>query len=325
MSENTPGGPTPPPNEPPAEQPAQPTPPPPPAPEPVPPAPQPPTAPPAPPTPPPGYAAPPPPGYAAPPPGYAAPPPGYAAPPPGYAAPPPAGYPPVGPPSSTDVVMDGVKYGWKKFTENVGPWIIGTLIWWIGYAVVASILYFVVFAALFSNAQVDQYGNLTSISTGLGTFGSLLFGAVIVLLAVLIEAAFINAALVTASGRKLEVGDFFRFPNFGKVFVTALLVGLIVGVGYLLCVIPGIVAAFFLAFSLFFALDRGLSATDAIKASIDLVKNNVVVVLLLAIAAAILSFLGSLVCGLGVIVTIPVTVVAGAYVYRRLQNQPVAP
>jgi len=148
---------------------------------------------------------------------------------------------------------------------------------------------------------------------------------VIVLLAVLIEAAFINAALVTASGRKLEVGDFFRFPNFGKVFVTALLVGLIVGVGYLLCVIPGIVAAFFLAFALFFALDRGLSATDAIKASIDLVKNNVVVVLLLVVAAAILSFLGSLVCGLGVIVTIPVTVVAAAYVYRRLQNQPVAP
>lgn len=317
MSENIPGGSVPPQNEPPAPPPVPPTPPTPPTPPPA--APVPPPAAPVPPAAPP--VAPPPGGYAPPPPGYAAPP------PPGYAAPPPPaggyGYAPA--PSSFDVVMDGVKYGWKKFTENVGPWIIGALIWVFGYGIVSWLLYLVMFAAFASNAQVDTYGNITSISTGLGWLGSLVFTGVIVLLAVLVQVAFLNAALTVTSGRSLTVGDFFRFPNFGRVFGTAILVGLTVGVGYVLCIIPGLIAAFFLAFAVLISMDRGLGAVDSMKASIDLVKNNAVTVLLVAVAVGILNAIGSAVCGIGVLVTLPVAVVGAVYVYRRIQNQPVAP
>jgi len=315
MSENIPGGSVPPQNEPPAPPPVPPTPPTPPTPPPA--APVPPPAAPVPPAAPPVPPAAPP---VAPPPG------GYAPPPPGYAAPPPpaAGYGYAPQPSGTDIVMDGVKYGWKKFTENVGPWIIGSLIWGFGYVAVVSILYFAVFAAIISTAEVDTYGNLTAVSGGLGVIGWLLFFGVVILLGVLVVAAFYNAALVSSSGRELQVGDFFRFPNFGKVFGTALLVGLATGVGTMLCVIPGLIVAFFLAFSVLIALDRGLGAVDAIKASIDLVKNNVATVLLLWVAIAVLGAIGGAVF-IGSLVTMPISVVAAVYVYRRIQNQPVAP
>lgn len=320
MSENIPGGSVPPQNEPPAPPPVPPTPPTPPTPPPsapVPPpaAPVPPAAPPTPPVPP---AAPP----VAPPPG------GYAPPPPGYAAPPPpaGGYGYAAAPSGTDIVMDGVKYGWKKFTENVGPWIIGSLIWVFGYGLVSWVIWIALAAVLSSNSTVTTYNDVSIVTSGgLNWIGTLVVTGVIVLLGVLVQVAFLNAGLTVATGRSLSVGDFFKFPNFGSVFVTALLVGLTVGVGYVLCIVPGVVAAFFLAFSVLISLDRGLGAVDSMKASIELVKNNVVTVLLLAIAVGILNAIGSIVCGIGVIVTLPVAVVAAVYVYRRLQNQPVAP
>ena len=321
MSENIPGGSVPPQNEPPAPPPVPPTPPTPPTPPPaapVPPpaAPVPPAAPPTPPVPP---AAPP----AAPPPG------GYAPPPPGYAAPPPpaAGYGYAPAPSGTDIVMDGVKYGWKKFTENVGPWIIGGLVWLFGLGIIASILWFAVFAAAFgtSNYTIGADGTVSAVGGGLGFFGFSIFFGVVMLLAVLVQAAFLNAALHVSAGNALQVGDFFKFPNFGKVFTTALLVGLAEGVGFALCYIPGLIVMFFFSFAIIFALDRGLGAVDSIKASIDLVKNNVGTVLLTLLGVWIVTAIGSAICGIGIIAAYPIAYVLLVYVYRRIQNQEVAP
>jgi uncharacterized membrane protein len=286
---------------------------------------------------------PPPGGYPPPPGGYAPPPGGYAPPPPApgaYPPPPQGGYPPppayaqpaygapgayAGPPSSGDIVMDGVKYGWKKFTENVAAFLVGGLIWFVAMGILIGIAYAIVIAGVAASAQVDEFGNVTSVGGGLGFVGFFLMLGIVMLLSVLVQAAFLNASLRAAAGARVEIGDFFRFPNFGKVFLTALLVGLATGVGFMLFFIPGLIVAFFFSFAIIFALDRGLAPVDAIKASIDLVKNNVVTVLLLFLAVYVLNAIGSAVCGIGVLATYPIAYVATVYVYRRIQNQAVAP
>lgn len=307
MSENTPGGSVPPQNEPPVPPPPATTPPPA-APTPPPSAPVPPPAPPA------GYGAPPPPA------GYGPPPAGYAAPPP------PAGYgppPPTGGPNTTDDVIESVKYGWKKFTENVGPFVLGGLAWFIGLSIVIGIAYGILIASAIAGS--DSSGNL-GVAGGIGFgFGTFLFVAVVVLAAVLVQAAYLNVALRVSAGQPIQVADFFRLPNLGKVIPTALLVGLATGIGYALFVIPGIIVAFFATFAIAFALDRGLGAVDAIKASVDLVKNNVVPVILLVLAVYVVNAIGGALCGVGVLASYPVAYVAVAFMYRRLQNQPVAP
>jgi uncharacterized membrane protein len=337
MSETPTGGGTPPrdqqPAQPPAPPPAPPTPPAAPAPGGYPPPPQ------------AGYPPPPQAGYPPPPQAGYPPPPQAGYPPPpqaGYPPPPQAGYPPppqagypqpgyppapgyAGPPSGGDIVMDGVRYGWKKFTENVGPFIIGGLVWFVGLGILVGIAYAIVLAGVATTAQVDEFGNVTSVGGGLGFIGFFLMLGIVMLLSVLVQAAFLNASLRAAAGARVEIGDFFRFPNFGKVFLTALLVGLATGVGFMLFFIPGLIVAFFFSFAIIFALDRGLAPVDAIKASIDLVKNNVVTVLLLFLAVYVLNAIGSAVCGIGVLATYPIAYVATVYVYRRIQNQAVAP
>lgn len=290
MSDNTPSGVPPQPNEP--AGPAQPTPPP------------------VPPTPPAG-------GYAAPPP----PPGGYAPPPPppgGYAAPPPGGYAAPAPSSGgADLVMDGVKYGWKKFTQNVGPFIAGGAIWLIGFGIIAGILYGVLIVGTI--AAGDSGASQVGFS-----FGWALMVGIIALLAVFIQAAFLNAALRVAAGQVLTVNDFFKLPNMGAALGTAIIVGIASAIGYALFTLPGIAITIFTMFAIVIALDKGLGPVDAIKASIDMVKNNFVPVLLLALAVYVISAIGGAICGIGLLAAYPIAYLAVVYVYRKLQFQNVA-
>ena len=74
-----------------------------------------------------------------------------------------------------------------------------------------------------------------------------------------------------------------------------------------------------------FIIDKGLPAWDAIKASFDLVNRNVGTVIVLFLASILAFFIGAILCGIGLLVTIPVTIIATAYAYRMMTGQSVAP
>jgi hypothetical protein len=120
------------------------------------------------------------------------------------------------------MVMDGVKYGWKKFTENVGPFLIAGLIWFVVIGLVFGILY----AALVAGAvAADQAANDGGVAFGLGFgFGTFLLLAITALLSAFAQAAFLNAALRVAAGQKLELTHFFKLPNTGAAIGAAVVV-----------------------------------------------------------------------------------------------------
>ena len=84
----------------------------------------------------------------------------------------------------------------------------------------------------------------------------------------------------------------------GPVLITQLLVGAVVLVGTVLCVIPGLVASFFLAFTPVVVMVEGLSGQEAMKRSYNLVMgdwaNLLVVLLILLLAALVLGFVAGL-------------------------------
>ncbi|HQR81156.1 MAG TPA: hypothetical protein PLT68_13155, partial [Actinomycetota bacterium] len=83
--------------------------------------------------------------------------------------------------------------------------------------------------------------------------------------------------------------------------------------------------AFFGSFFVYFILDQDAGAWDSIMKSFAFVKDNIGNLLLLLILSFIAVFVGALLCGLGLFVAIPVTVIAQAYTYKVLRGQPVAP
>ena len=126
------------------------------------------------------------------------------------------------------------------------------------------------------------------------------------------------------SGQPVDVSTIVKFDNFGQYLLAALLMGVGTAVGFMLCVIPGIIVFFLGVFFPYFIIDKGMGAIDAIKASIDLVRNNVGQVVILVLLTYVANFIGQLLCGVGLLASVPVVAIATAYLYKRLLNEPVA-
>ena len=140
----------------------------------------------------------------------------------------------------------------------------------------------------------------------------------------MVQAGIARASLAITDGRSFTTNDFFTGDQFGNVVVTALLLGLAAGIGFVLCYIPGIIVLFLTQFSMFFVVDKRLQPIEAIRASIKLVTDNLGVVLLFYLLSAVVYIVGFCLVCVGLFVAVPVIIIAQAFLYRRLQNEPVA-
>lgn len=138
------------------------------------------------------------------------------------------------------------------------------------------------------------------ISVG-AAFGAIALYAVIMIVAGLIAwgVTVSMAAEVVESGSTSLGSGFSRLGSqLGPILVVEILAGLIVGIGTALCILPGIVAAFFLMFSLAAVVYGGLAPVEAIKDSFATVKDNVVDALVIAGIAIGLSIAGGIAGGI---------------------------
>lgn len=124
-------------------------------------------------------------------------------------------------------------------------------------------------------------------------------------------------------GEKVEINDVFEgFNNFIKSWVYLLAYLIIVGIGYMFLVLPGIVLSILLIYSFPLLVIRGYGVMDAIKESIDICKQNFVDTLVLTIIVVIISTIGGI-SYIGTLVTLPfimLALVAGVESYIGTEN-----
>ncbi|OBF19977.1 hypothetical protein [Mycobacterium sp. ACS4331] len=280
-----------------------------------------------------GYPSPPQGGYPSPPQGGYPPPPqgGYPPPPPaqgGYAPPPPVGY---GGPGTAFSVGDAFSWAWNKFSKNAGPLIVATLVLTVAVSLISSI--FQAVATAVSPDRVTSYDEFDSgfmFATGVeyspaGVFVLILGYLVVTVVAAAIGSAYIGGALDIANGVPVTFGSFFKPRRIGAYIVLGLIVGLITGIGFALCFLPGLIASLFLFFSTVALLDRNLTPVDAIKASFNLVKNNFGQAFLVWLVSFVIVLVGLLLCGVGLLVAAPLALLFEIYAFRKLSGADVAP
>lgn len=277
-------------------------------------------------------------GYPPPPQGGYPPPPqgGYPPPPPpqgGFAPPPPAGYPPAGYPGGPAQysVGDAFSWAWNKFSKNAAALIVPTLVYALIVGIVGGIVYGLAFALAPSGVTTyDSYdsGFSYEYSAGFGVASFIVLalgGLILLVLLAAISSAYIGGILDIANGVPVTAGSFFKPRLIGPVIIATVLVGVATAIGNALCYLPGLIVSIFAFFTTVALLDRNLSAIDAIKASIDIAKNNFVQVLITWLLFAVIIFVGSLLCGIGIIVAAPVAILFEVYAFRRLTGGQVAP
>ncbi len=103
--------------------------------------------------------------------------------------------------------------------------------------------------------------------------------------------------------------------------IASLLNGVVLFVGFLFLIIPGIFLMVSLQFYTYFILDCKAGIVQSLRNSWALTHGVKGKLLLFSLAVMGLNFIGVILLGVGILVTLPVSMLAGAMVYDRLLEQ----
>lgn len=101
-------------------------------------------------------------------------------------------------------------------------------------------------------------------------------------------------------------------------FVASILVGILVAAGLFLLVVPGIMVALAVGMYGYRIIDAKAGIVDSLKQSAAITKGHRWNLLGLGIVIFLLNMVGAMLALIGLLITMPVTMVAYAYVYRKL-------
>ena len=198
-------------------------------------------------------------------------------------------------------VGDGMSWAWSKFKENALILIVGMGLW-----------------TVLSSFTIEAHYNINGEERGFGLVGP---SGTYIAFAIGLFASIVTThmALKVATGRPLAWSDLFTFPNFGASLVAAFLTGIAASVGSLLCVVPGIIAAFLFHYSVYFTVDKGMDGIAGMKASWATLSSHVGELFPFALTGVGLYILGGITL-IGWLVTVPLVMLTSAYSYVRIQG-----
>ena len=146
---------------------------------------------------------------------------------------------------------------------------------------------------------------------------------VTVIVGVFVSISIITTSLTIADGGTPSFkGLFSKYGNY-KIFVNYIIAsiatGVVVIVGLILLVIPGIYLAIRLQFYKFLIVDKGdIGPIESLKESWKMTKGYAWNLFLFLILIALLNILGVILFGVGLFVTIPISLLSYAILYRKL-------
>ena len=174
----------------------------------------------------------------------------------------------------------------------------------------------IIYAVITSPGMVSRTTDAVSV-------GDVLLGTVLFAYGLLIAApvgygaAF--ACLKAARGDKLEIKDMFEsLHNYWNVVLANLLVEVIVFVGFILLIVPGIVFACKLAFTPYLVVDRKMEVIEAVKESWRMTNGHAWQVFLIGLLSIPISIAGLICFGVGIIIAIMWVSLAFASLYHAV-------
>lgn len=134
------------------------------------------------------------------------------------------------------------------------------------------------------------------------------------------------ASLQAARNEPLDIRDMFEaFHNYWNAVLSALLVSVIVGIGFVLLIVPGIIFACKLAFTPYLVVDRFMTVTEAIKESWRMTTGHAGKVFLIGLLGIPLGIAGLLFCFVGIIISIMWIRMAFASLYHAVSSSGMTP
>jgi uncharacterized membrane protein len=156
---------------------------------------------------------------------------------------------------------------------------------------------------------------------GAGAFITFLVIAYSILFLSVVDYGRSYAYLKAARGEKLEIKDMFAaFQNYWNAVLANLLVGVIVVIGLVLIIVPGIIFACKLAFVPYLVVDRKMDVIEAVKTSWRMTNGHAWKVFLVGLLAIPIIIAGLICLGVGVIISFMWISAAFASLYHAVDS-----
>lgn len=214
-----------------------------------------------------------------------------------------------------------ISEGWKMFTAQWKGWVLLSLGLFCAVGIPVMVVAVFVYAASFAAALEQAGSHASSAAAPLSAFlifGSFFLLALVMLpLSALLTGGMHRAALKQLRGGQVEFSDLFSardqyLPLLGAMLLT----GLLVAIGSMLCVIPGFIVAGLLFFTFPLIIDRKLGVIEAMKASSEMAKPNLLMFTLFAFVVQLIASAGTYACYIGLLATLPLMFTMTAAAYR---------
>lgn len=115
-----------------------------------------------------------------------------------------------------------------------------------------------------------------------------------------------------------DINDLFSVADvIPAIFLSGLLLPVAIVFGLLLCIIPGILIAGITLFTLPLIVDKNMGFFRALAASYKALGNDILAAGFFVVRVVIFTFAGILACGVGVLVTGPLGILATALLYEE--------
>ncbi|MGF1571040.1 MAG: hypothetical protein ACFCVD_23685 [Nodosilinea sp.] len=185
--------------------------------------------------------------------------------------------------------------GWEIFKQNALQFVLFTLL-------------LVVISALLSQLPSPIGARTSGDTPGLNLAAGIL--------SPILGAGYYFVAFQIARNRPQGFGDFFHgFRKFTPIFLTSFVANILIAIGFVFLILPGIYLAVAYLFAQPFVIDKNLGFWSAMETSRKLITKRWFSFLGLILLLFLLNLAGAIALGVGLLVTIPYSscIVAAAY------------
>lgn len=194
---------------------------------------------------------------------------------------------------------EAIRFGWEIAKKNVGFFVI-------------------IFVIMVLVNAPNSINNYTKNNFPLLAF---VLSIIIWVVQMIVQMGLINIALKFADDKKPTYSDLFYYTPIVNYVAGSILYGLIVGLGIILLIIPGIYFAIKYQFYGYLIIDKGFGPVAALKKSAEMTKGVKWNLFLFGLLIAGINILGVLALFIGLLWTMPTSIIALAFVYRKLLSQ----
>jgi uncharacterized membrane protein len=141
-------------------------------------------------------------------------------------------------------------------------------------------------------------------------------------LSIIFSLGLIKISLEICDGKEPKISDLFsQYRLFFRYLFASVLKSLITLFGFILLIIPGIILSIRFGFFDYLIVDRNSRIIESLKKSWEITKGSTWNLFLLYLLLGIINVLGFFALIVGLFWSIPTTMLAEAFVYRKLSSE----